>query len=139
VVRSVPRPPVRRIIVADNGSTDGTGELARRAGAEVVREPRRGYGAACQAALRALSGDTDVVVFLDADASDAPDRLPELLAPIARGEADLVVGSRVRDAQPGSLTWPQRVGNAIAATWLRGRFRLAATDLGPFRAWCGSG
>lgn len=134
VLRRIPRPPVRTVMVVDNGSTDGTGDLARRAGAEVVREERRGYGSACLAGLRALPADGEVVVFLDADASDAPERLTDLVRPILEGRADLVVGSRVRDAAPGSLTPQQRVGNAIAAGWLRARFHLAATDLGPFRA-----
>jgi glycosyltransferase involved in cell wall biosynthesis len=134
VLRRIPRPPARTVLVVDNGSTDGTGDLARRAGAEVVREERRGYGSACLAGLRALPVDCEVVVFLDADASDAPERLPDLVRPILEGRADLVIGSRVRDAAPGALTPQQRVGNAIAAGWLRARFGLAATDLGPFRA-----
>jgi glycosyltransferase involved in cell wall biosynthesis len=135
VLRRIPRPPARSVIVVDNGSTDGTGDLARRAGAEVVvREERRGYGSACLAGLRALPADGEVVVFLDADASDAPERLPDLVRPILEGRADLVIGSRVRDAAPDALTPQQRVGNAIAAGWLRARFHQPATDLGPFRA-----
>lgn len=135
VVRAVPRPPVRAIYVVDNGSSDDTADRARAAGAEVVHEPRRGYGSACLAGIGALPRDTDVVVFLDADGSDNPSCLPRLLEPIARGEADLVVGSRaLGEAERGALTLQQRFGNAVAAGWLRLRFGLAATDLGPLRA-----
>lgn len=135
VVRSVPRPPVRAVYVVDNDSRDATAELARAAGARVVHEPRRGYGSACLAGIDALPPDSDVVVFLDADGSDDASYLPRLIAPIARGEADLVIGSRaLGEAERGALTVQQRVGNAIAARWLCARFDLSATDLGPFRA-----
>jgi|RhiMetdeSRZDD1v2_1073273.scaffolds.fasta_scaffold311868_1 glycosyltransferase involved in cell wall biosynthesis len=135
VVRAIPRPPIRTVFVVDNGSTDGTAEAASAAGATVVREPRRGYGSACLAGMRALPADTDVVVFLDADGSDDPACLPRLLAPIAGRQADLVVGSRVSGAvEPGAFTVQQQIGNAVAARWLRFRFGLTATDLGPFRA-----
>ncbi len=134
VVRSIPRPPARAILVVDNGSTDATAAEARRAGAWVVHEPERGYGAACLAGIRALPSDTDVVVFLDADGSDDPMQLSLLLEPITAGTADLVVGSRVRHAEAGALTPQQVAGNAVAAWWLRVRYGLPATDLGPFRA-----
>lgn len=135
VVRAIPRPPVREIYVVDNGSTDGTATVARRAGARVVTEPARGYGAACLAGVRALPGDTEIIVFLDADGSDDVTLLPCIIAPIVSGTADLVVGSRVLGrAERGALTSVQRLGNALAAHWLRVRFRLQATDLGPFRA-----
>src|SRR5438067_7796434 len=83
---------LHRIIVVDNGSTDGTGEIARRVGAEVVREQRRGYGYACRAGVLA-AGDADVIVLLDGDAADDPADLPRILAPLVDGRADLVVGS----------------------------------------------
>lgn len=135
VVRAIPRPPVREVLVVDNGSADRTADQARAAGARVVAEPCRGYGAACLAGLEALAPDTDVVVFLDADGSDDPTVLPTLIEPIALGTADFVVGSRTEGAiEPGAFTPQQRVGNALAAAWLRSRFRLPATDLGPFRA-----
>ena len=134
VVRAIPRPPVREVLVIDNGSVDDTARVAAAAGARVIREPRRGYGSACLAGIAALAPNNDVVVFLDADGSDEPARLPQLVQPILDNRADLVIGSRVRDAEPGSLTWPQRTGNAIASRWLRTRFGLPATDLGPFRA-----
>jgi rSAM/selenodomain-associated transferase 1 len=133
VVRQIPRSLVRSVIVADNGSRDRTADEARAAGAVVVSEPRRGYGSACLAALAALPPDCDVVVFLDADGSDDVTALPRLLAPILEGRADFVVGSRVA-AGPQVLTWTQRAGNALACAWLRRRFGIRATDLGPFRA-----
>ncbi|MBI3074333.1 MAG: glycosyltransferase family 2 protein [Deltaproteobacteria bacterium] len=133
VVRSIPNPPVRHIIVVDNGSTDRTAALARGVLATVVQEPRRGYGSACLAGIRALPSDVDVVVFMDADGSDDASQLRALVTPIEEGRADLVVGAR-RPIEAGALTPQQRVGNAVAAWWLRARFGIAATDLGPFRA-----
>lgn len=135
VLREIPS-SVRRVVVADNGSTDRTAAVARAGGAEVVAEPRRGYGAACLAALAYLRDDPpDVVVFLDGDRSDRPEELPALLGPIERGEADLVIGSRTRgERERGSLTVQQRVGNALACTLLSWVYGAAYTDLGPFRA-----
>lgn len=134
VLADIPQPPVRRVVVADNGSTDATAQVAREAGAEVVHQPERGYGAACLKALALLEEDPpDVVVFLDGDYSDHPDELPKLLEPIAQG-ADLVIGSRVQRARRGALTPQQRVGNAIACVALRVLYRVRYTDLGPFRA-----
>jgi len=135
VVGAVRSPLVRVVVVVDNGSVDATATVAARAGAIVIHEARRGYGAACLAGLRALPPDGDVAAFIDADGSDDPARLPALVGPILDDEADLVVGSRVLGpCEAGALTPPQRIGNAIAARWLRVRFGLPATDLGPFRA-----
>jgi len=123
------------VIVADNGSRDATAEVARGAGAQVVHEPQRGYGAACQAGLAAMPRDTEIVVFLDADASDQPAELPLLLAPILRDEADLVIGSRILGRlEPGAMTWPQRFGNWLAPLLIRLVWGVRFTDLGPFRA-----
>jgi len=122
------------IVVVDNGSTDATAPVARRHGARVVVEPKRGYGSACLTGIAAL-GDVDVVVFLDADYSDRPQELPALLVPIQTGAAELVIGSRVRGgAAPGSLTVIQQFGNALACTLMRLFFGVSYTDLGPFRA-----
>jgi len=135
VLQEVVRQPVHEVIVVDNGSTDRTDEVARAAGGHVVSEPRRGYGQACQAGLRVLSGGTDVVIFLDADHSDYPDDLSKLLEPIQQGHADLVIGSRVLgQAAAGSLTRQQRFGNWLACWLIALRFHRAFTDLGPFRA-----
>ena len=137
VLAAIPRPPVRRVVVADNGSTDGTAAVARDAGAEVVREPERGYGAACLKAMAHLreTGAPDVLVFLDGDHSDHPEELPRLLAPIEAGLADLVIGSRARGvSERGSLTPQQRAGNALACAILERVYGAEYSDLGPFRA-----
>jgi glycosyltransferase involved in cell wall biosynthesis len=136
VLDALPRPPVRRVVVADNGSTDRTAEVARSRGADVVREPRRGYGSACLRAIEALRADPpDAVLFLDADASDDPAEAPRLIEPIAAGRADLVVGSRALGAaERGSLTPVQRFGNWLATRLLRVLYGARYTDLGPFRA-----
>lgn len=121
------------IVVVDNGSTDGTGEAARRAGARVVREERRGYGRACLTGV--LATEAEVVVLLDADDADDPDDLPRILGPILCGEADLVVGSRaLGEREPGSMTWQQVFGNGLAALLMRNIYGMAVTDMGPFRA-----
>jgi len=136
VLRDIPRPPVRRVVVADNGSTDRTPHVAEEHGAEVVRESERGYGAACLKALAHLAEDPpEVVVFLDGDYSDHPDELPLVVAPILSGDAELVVGSRaIGRAQRGSLSPQQRIGNAIACRALGALYGVHYTDLGPFRA-----
>ncbi len=136
VLAEIPRPPVGRVVVADNGSTDRTAELARAAGAEVVWEPRRGYGAACLAALRHLAEQPpEIVVFLDGDYSDHPAELPELIAPIEQGRADMVIGSRTRGRRErGALSIQQQVGNLIACRALGLLYGVQYTDLGPFRA-----
>ena len=135
-VESVARAPVSRVLVVDNGSRDRTAEIARRAGAVVVREPRRGYGAACLAGLAFLrQHPPEVVAFLDADLSEDPAQLAELVAPIAEGRADLVIGSRVLGTrEPGSLTPVQAFGNRLATLLLRVLYGARFTDLGPFRA-----
>ena len=125
---------VDRIVVADNGSRDRTAEVARAAGATVVTEPERGYGAACLAALAAV-GDPDIVVFLDGDYSDHPAEMAALVDPIAEGRAALVVGSRVLGVlEPGALTPQQLFGNWLATRLIRMIWGVAYTDLGPFRA-----
>lgn len=127
---------VGEVVVADNGSRDGTAEFARRAGAVVVVEPQRGYGAACLAGMAHVRLATpDVLVFLDADHSDDPRELPALLAPLVEGRADLVIGSRVLGTrEPGAFTPAQSFGNRLAAFLLRVLWGARATDLGPFRA-----
>ncbi|KAB2847656.1 MAG: glycosyltransferase family 2 protein [Hyphomicrobiaceae bacterium] len=122
------------IIVADNGSTDGTAQAAREAGAVVVHEAERGYGAACLRAIAALP-PVDIVVFLDADYSDYPGEMALLVDPIIDGEARIVIGSRVAGrAQEGALTPQQRLGNWLACRLMRLRWGVHYSDLGPFRA-----
>ncbi len=134
VVREVSRDLVGEIIVVDNGSTDRTAEVARAAGATVIREPVRGYGAACLAGALAAH-DADILVFLDGDRSDDPAEMPVVLRPIVEGRADLVVGSRVDGrTEKGALTSQQRFGNRLVTSLLRLLYGLALTDIGPFRA-----
>jgi len=135
VLAAIPRDAVDRVVVVDNGSADRTAEVARAAAVAVVAEERRGYGAACLAGLAHLRAHPpQAVAFLDADGSDDPAELPRLLAPLLEGRADLVVGSRVRSAEAGSLTPAQRLGNRIAVFLIRWLFGVRFTDLGPFRA-----
>lgn len=122
------------IVVVDNGSRDATAAVARKQGARVVNEPRKGYGQACLAGIAALSPSTQIVVFLDADGSDDPEDLVRLLAPVREGEADLVLGSRAIAAKTsGSFTPQQAFGNWLATALLRLLFGAHYTDLGPFR------
>ncbi len=122
------------VVVADNGSTDGTASVARAHGAVVVVEPIKGYGRACLAALSALP-PVDVVVFLDGDASDSPAEMTDLLIPIAEGAADMVIGSRTLGIrESGSLSPQQRFGNALACLLIRLIWGQSFSDLGPFRA-----
>ena len=125
---------VDEVIVCDNGSSDDTASVARDCGATVVCEPARGYGRACLAAMAAID-HCDVVVFLDADASDDPSEMDTLVAPVASGEADMVIGARTPDGrQAGSLTVPQRFGNVLACRLMRIFWASSFSDLGPFRA-----
>jgi dTDP-L-rhamnose 4-epimerase len=123
-------PAGHRPIVVDNGSTDGSGEIAAALGARVIAEPARGFGAACFAGLRAASAD--VVCFLDADASLDPAELPAVSQPVLDGRAHLVLGARV----PQRGAWPAhaRAANRVLACELRRRSGARLTDLGPMRA-----
>lgn len=137
VLADIPRPPVRRVVVCDNGSRDRTAAAARGGGAEVVSEPRAGYGSACLRAIDHLRrhDPPDVVVFLDADYSDHPEELTSLVAPLLANEADLVIGSRTRGRrEPGALLPQARAGNLVACWLIRLLYRHRYTDLGPFRA-----
>ena len=135
VVRAVMAQGVDEVIVVDNGSTDATAEHAREAGARLVQEPLRGYGRACSAGLRAIRPDAEVVCFLDGDGSDVPSFLPAVVGPVARDEADFVMGSRVRgQRERGSMTPQQIVAGALASMLLRLVYRVRFTDMSPFRA-----
>jgi len=134
-LRSLPPGFFETVVVADNGSRDRTAERAAEAGAVVVNQPRRGYGAACLAAIAALPASTEAVVFMDADGSDDPADLPLLLGPIERGEADLMLGWREpRRCEPGAVTPQQRFGSRLAALLIRLLHGHRYRDLGPFRA-----
>ncbi|WP_347245038.1 glycosyltransferase family 2 protein [Thermogutta sp.] len=140
VLRDLPK--VGRVIVVDNNSTDGTAAVASALGATVVVEPVRGYGAACLRGLAAireliLAGESPplVVVFLDADYSDHPELLPELVKPIIHGNADFVLGSRLQGPREfGAMPLHSVLGTRLACFLLRCLLAAEYTDLGPFRA-----
>jgi glycosyltransferase involved in cell wall biosynthesis len=119
-----------RPIVADNGSTDGSAEIAARLGAAVIHEPTRGFGAACHAGL--MVATSDVVLFMDCDGSLDPADLPRIAAPVLRAECDLVIGTR----RPDRGAWPAhaRLANRVLCLELRRRSGIRLTDIGPMRA-----
>ncbi len=127
-------PHADRIIVADNGSIDRTAAEATAAGAQVVHEDKKGYGYACLRAMREV-GDAEVIVFLDGDYSDYPEEIGLLIQPIAAGEADLVIGSRLRGRrESGALPPHSFAANLWFSFVLRLCCGLEVTDIGPFRA-----
>ena len=128
-------PPVGGVWVVDNGSTDRTAEVALAGGATVLREPRKGYGLACQAGIRAaLAAGVEVVVILDGDHADRPGDLPRLVDPILAGAADFVLSDRTRGAEAGALLPHQRAGNALAVRLIARATGHRYADMGPFRA-----
>ena len=136
VVRGISRDLVASVIVVDGGSADATCAQARGAGAEVVVEPRPGYGRACQAGVaRAIALGADVVAFLDASSAADPADLRAVLAPLLAGTADFVLGSRTGAlAEPGALRPLQRAGNRLATTLIAHVYGHAYSDLGSMRA-----
>lgn len=127
--------PDAHVVVVDNGSTDRTAERAEAEGATVVHQPRRGYGSACLAGFAWLSQDPpDIVVVMDGDNSDFAEDLDALTEPIARGEADMVLGERVSQGDRGSLLPNQRFGNWLATGLIRLHTGHRYADMGPFRA-----
>ena len=136
LLAEIPEEAVDLVVVVDNGSTDRTAEVARSSGAVAVTEPRVGYGFACAAGVRtAVQQDAEVLVFLDADGSFDPAQIPDLLAPIRSGQADLVLGSRrAGGMEPGAMPPHARFGNGLVALLMRQLYGLQVTDLGPFRA-----
>jgi hypothetical protein len=130
VLREVPA-AIGEVIVVDGGSDDGTPAVARAAGARVVVERRRGYGRACAAG--AGTTDADVIVFLDADGSDDPRALPDLLRPVLDGRAALSLGARTRP-EPGALLPHQRLGNRLVVLLIRVVYGLRLHDVPPMRA-----
>ena len=134
VLADLPSELVTEVIVVDSNSTDGTPDLARKMGARVIEEPRRGYGRACLTGL-ANTQNPDVIVFLDGDYSDRPSELPIILAPIFEGRADITLGSRFSGkGDRSALPWHQSFGNRLAAGLIRLLYGVQITDLGPFRA-----
>lgn len=126
---------LQEIIVVDNGCTDNTAAIAKRNGARVVTESRRGYGYACLAGIAALATQPpDIVVFLDGDYSDYPTDMPQLLHPILENRAALVIGARTQGDAKASLLPQARFGNWLACFLIHRFFGVRYTDLGPFRA-----
>ncbi len=136
VIAEIPPGVADLVIVVDNGSTDRTAEVGQRAGALSVREPQAGYGYACAAGVHAaMQQDVDVLVFLDGDGSFDPAQIPDLLAPIEAGQADLVLGSRPAGGmEPGAMPPHARFGNWLVARLMRLLYGLRVSDLGPYRA-----
>jgi hypothetical protein len=136
VIGDIPDTLVDEVVVVNNASTDETEQNAHAAGATVLHEPRQGYGWACLRGIDyAKTKQPDVVVFLDGDYSDHPNEMPRLVAPIRRGEADFVLGSRIRgETEPGAMLPQAQIGNRIACTLMRWLWGADYTDLGPFRA-----
>ncbi len=134
VLEAVPRDVVQMLIVVDNGSTDRTVEIAISYGAQIVREDRQGYGAACYAGAL-VAASAYILVFMDGDGADDPQEIPLLLKPFEAGNVDLVIGSRTRgNHQPGALLPHARFGNWLAAFLMKRLYGLQVSDLGPFRA-----
>ena len=135
VVRAIPRAVVDEIIVVDGGSRDDTVARARKAGARVVIVPRSGYGAACLAGARSAGRGCGVIAFMDGDGSDDPTELARILAPIAAGEQDFVIGSRLRgEREAGSMAAHQAFAGRWIGLAIRFLYGVQYTDMGPLRA-----
>ena len=138
VIQEIPKDLLAEIIVVNNASTDNTEKIARDAGATVLRESTRGYGRACLKGIDYLKKKgvkPSIVIFLDADHSDYPEEMRELIKPILEDKADLVIGSRaLGQKESGSMTPQQIFGNWLATRLLRVLYKVTFTDLGPFRA-----
>ncbi len=137
VINDIPT-SVDEVIVVSNNSTDDTEVNAKKAGATVLTETKKGYGYACLKGMDYISHQEkkpDIVVFLDGDYSDYPEELTKIVTPIINDSIDFVIGARVkRLREQGSMTVPQIFGNWLATTLMRVFFRAKFTDLGPFRA-----
>lgn len=138
VINEIPKTIVKEIIVCDNGSKDKTSNEAKNAGATVLIEKEKGYGASCLRGIdyiNELNETTDIIVFLDGDYSDYPEEMNIVIAPILNKEAEMVIGSRALGLkEKGSLTPQQIFGNWLATKMLHLFYGVKFTDLGPFRA-----
>ncbi|MGD1893138.1 MAG: glycosyltransferase family 2 protein [Cyclobacteriaceae bacterium] len=138
VIRDIPSEWVTEVVVVNNNSNDDTVCVAREAGATVLEEPEQGYGNACLKGIDYISRQDekpDIVVFMDADYSDYPEELPQVIQPILEDKADMVIGSRaLGQRERGSMTPQQVFGNWLATRLLRWLYGAHFTDLGPFRA-----
>lgn len=138
VIGDIPKNLVRNIYVVDNASTDNTAGVAERAGAIVVKQNERGYGAACLAGIERIKNSghfPDILVFLDGDYSDHPEQMPQLTARIEQNQTDMVIGSRALGNREAGSMMPQQVfGNWLATFLIRLFYGFKYSDLGPFRA-----
>lgn len=133
-LRGLPWHLLAECVVVDNGSTDGTADVAKRNGACVIVEPRRGYGRACHSGAMAANRGSEVLAFMDGDGSDIPDDLVRLAAPVLAGAADFAIGSRMRGRrEPRSLLHSQILAGWLAGTLIRWRLGVKYTDMGPMR------
>ncbi|MBP6397214.1 MAG: glycosyltransferase [Saprospiraceae bacterium] len=138
VIGHLPAELTRKIIVANNGSTDNTKKIALESGATVVDQTQKGYGNACLKAMEYINNlptHPDILVFIDGDFSDYPEQLSHVILPITNDDYDMVIGSRVLGKrEKGALLPQQRLGNAIACSLIKLFYGYSFTDLGPFRA-----
>ena len=136
VIKHIPDPFRDLIVVADNGSSDGTGEIAKALGAHVVLSSERGYGSACLSGIAyAQRFQPEIYIFLDADFSDHPEDMTNVVGSLFENNLDLVIGSRtLGGAEPGALLPQARFGNWLATRLMYVRFGYLYSDLGPFRA-----
>jgi len=135
VVAEIPRDVARDIIVADSGSTDGTPEVARRAGATVLALSERGYGRACARGAESAPPDCEVIVFLDGDGADRGDLMAQIVAPILAGSHDFVLASRTRGKrEPGAMGFHQVLAGHLAGWAMGVLFGVRYTDMCAYRA-----
>ena len=138
VIDEIPEDLVSEVIVVDNASTDDTADTAKKRGATVLSQTDMGYGNACLKGMEHIRNSKtqpDIVVFLDGDYSDYPEKMSELTQPIVDSQADMVIGSRaLGKKQRGSMTFPQIFGNWLSTSLLKLIYHVKYTDLGPFRA-----
>ena len=138
VIADIPQDEVDEIIVVNNNSRDKTSEVALDKGATVLDEPRQGYGRACLKGMEYVAAKKllpETIVFLDADYSDYPHQMIDMIRPIQNNQVDFVVGSRaLGNREKRAMTIPQVVGNWIATRMLKWMYEVNYTDLGPFRA-----
>lgn len=133
VVAEVVQQGVGEVVVADGGSTDGTADAARAAGARVL-DAGRGYGRACAAGAAAAGPGCDVIAFMDGDGADCADQLPRLAGPVLDGAQDFVIASRTRGARaPGSMSWHQVLAGAVAGRMMGALYGVCYTDMCAFR------
>ncbi len=140
VLADIPMDLVREVVVCNNASTDRTAEIAIKGGATLVEQPQKGYGNACLKALeyiynKGTADHPDIIIFIDADYSDYPEEMFDLVKPILEDDVDLVIGSRaLGNMEKGSMTPQQVFGNWLATSLIRFFYQYEFTDLGPFRA-----